>query len=526
MKRLFLLFPLSLFSMHTHLFYPDLFEEEVVPTERYVYEGLKKNPLPDEIHFLAVPWAQVINRNLPYPEIQLNGGFTVCQHVDFEKIIPHLKKIGIDTLFTPHVTKDYEGINVLPYPHFPINGCEPEKEKSLLYSFAGLDSHPCRKPIFEKLTGKKGTWVIKREHWHFWNGNVEEEAREYQSLLSKSRFSLCPRGVGASTIRFWESIQAGAIPILISDAMRLPDGVKWEKCALFVKEKHVKYVPTLLRFVSKKKEKKMRKRCLELYQKYLTKENFANFIWDHYAKPAVACDPEGRGRMGDHFIHEVKGRFLAKEKGLPFLEKMPKYHPRLVLADFYYRHSRWEDAFELGTWDNILGDEMLRNTFRARFPLKSFPKEETHVAIHIRKGSGDDPPLFSEQLFHTVEAEGVPQVESDFADVMWPDKFPPTQYYVEKIRSLAPSLENATFHLFTDSQEYKLLAEDIEKETGFAIETHPGNSPEEDIALMAACDYLIRSRSNFAQIAHLIGNHKRVIFPQKITWHGNKLLVE
>lgn len=44
----------------------------------------------------------------------------------------------------------------------------------------------------------------------------------YWQLLSESQFSLCPRGDNGSSVRFYESLAAGCIPVLLADGAELP----------------------------------------------------------------------------------------------------------------------------------------------------------------------------------------------------------------------------------------------------------------------------------------------------------------
>src|SRR3972149_453242 len=89
-------------------------EKVPVITEYFAYQLIKEKPL-ENAHYIATPWAYLINHNLlaKIPEITgIQNGVTVCQHINYEQIIPYLKKMGIKTLFTPHVPngKQYNGI--------------------------------------------------------------------------------------------------------------------------------------------------------------------------------------------------------------------------------------------------------------------------------------------------------------------------------------------------------------------------------------------------------------------------------
>lgn len=273
----------------------NLFKNDSVPTESFSFGLLKKNPI-HGVNYLAVPWADLINKNDlgKVPLNHIDGGFTICQHVDYKKIIPILKKIGIDVLFAPHVDENVKGLKVLPFPHYACKFIKPASKKDILYSFIGYDSTSkgLRSTIFN-MSHPKDVIVKQRPSWHWsnerdWAERISLKAQkregiEYQNVLSRSRFSLCPRGWGASTIRFWESLGAGAIPVLISDNMMLPKmrSVNWEKCIVRIAEKDVHLIPQILGEISARKELKMRKNCIKAYNLF-SGENFVGSIREFY----------------------------------------------------------------------------------------------------------------------------------------------------------------------------------------------------------------------------------------------------
>lgn len=276
----------------------DLFKKDYVTTEYLTYQLLKKYPLKKKVNYLAVPWARIINlRELEktfdhFSGFKLKEGFTVCQHIKYKRVLPLLDKIGINILFTPHAKQNemYNRVKVLPFPHHAINGTPPAQEKDILYSFIGYINHPIREqlltmPILESC-------IIKgREFWHFSpdtlhpkNLTKEEQAeqkKEYQDILARSRFSLCPRGTGSSTLRFWESLQAGSIPVLISDEMTLPREVNWKTCIIIILEKDILKLNDILQGISKRIEKKMHAKCLKAYTLFSGK-NLVRTIKRHY----------------------------------------------------------------------------------------------------------------------------------------------------------------------------------------------------------------------------------------------------
>jgi len=172
----------------------------------------------------------------------------------------------------------------LPFPHYAINGVDPAEKKDIWFSFIGFNTHPTRTKLFQ-LARRKDVIIIKRNNWHFYQNTQqkEQEKKEYQDILARSRFSICPRGTGASTIRFWESLQAGSIPVLISDAMVLPDLFDWNSCIIRVAEDEVTNIYEILSKISLKQEKEMRENCLRCYRLF-SEENFVSVIRHYYEK--------------------------------------------------------------------------------------------------------------------------------------------------------------------------------------------------------------------------------------------------
>jgi hypothetical protein len=263
-----------------------------IPLEQSCYELLKQNPIKKNINYLAVGWKHAIDhKKLNILEQQLehinfNGGFTMCQHIHPEVIIPLLKKIGIDTLFTPHIkkNKNYE-ITLLPLPHFAmsITNYKNITQKDIYYSFIGCISCKFRKKIFE-INHPTNTIIKSRRTWHFSSRKNKKNIykREYENVLQRSRFSLCPRGTGPSTLRFWESLAVGAIPISIADELVLPSGINWQECVLFIPEKDILRIPEILAQISLKKEELMRQKCFEAYE-YFSGDGLVQNIRDYYA---------------------------------------------------------------------------------------------------------------------------------------------------------------------------------------------------------------------------------------------------
>jgi hypothetical protein len=94
----------------------------------------------------------------------------------------------------------------------------------LVASFQGsLKTHPIRQKVYEAI---QPFGSFHYETTPFWASTPPEEKlelrRRYLENLNDSQFILCPRGVGLNSIRFFEALRMGRIPVLIADDTKLP----------------------------------------------------------------------------------------------------------------------------------------------------------------------------------------------------------------------------------------------------------------------------------------------------------------
>ena len=126
----------------------------------------------------------------------------------------------------------------LAYPDYisPLITVNPTKDYD--FSFIGWENNYLRRTLFQRYAGRPG--VIPRDSYSYGveltQTRNKDNANQYINILSRSRFSLCPRGIGNGTKRFWESLRAGAIPILMSDTFAPPACWDWAKTIIRINE--------------------------------------------------------------------------------------------------------------------------------------------------------------------------------------------------------------------------------------------------------------------------------------------------
>ena len=81
------------------------------------------------------------------------------------------------------------------------------------------------------------------------SGDAEAIARlnnSYCEIIRESKFVLCPRGVGCSSLRIFEVMAMGRCPVILSDEWVPPDGPQWNLCSLRIPESSVATLPAIL----------------------------------------------------------------------------------------------------------------------------------------------------------------------------------------------------------------------------------------------------------------------------------------
>ena len=179
--------------------------------------------------------------------------------------------------------------NIIPIPLIcsPILNMEI-KEKDIFCSFVGSITAPAPKwgkisynlriQMLENLVNNKD-YILKPKNW---GPNVEKKRQDlFLDLTSRSKFTLCPRGYGATSFRLYEAIQLKSVPVYIYyEKPHLPFSKKidWEKIAVLIDSKNMNTIDQKLKSISDEKYNEMISYGQEIYLKYFTLEGMCNGI--------------------------------------------------------------------------------------------------------------------------------------------------------------------------------------------------------------------------------------------------------
>jgi hypothetical protein len=180
-----------------------------------------------------------------------------------------------------------------------------------LYSFVGsLSTDPIRKQL-SLLQHPRG--LIKdtsnQNDYIWWEAPPEVKAQfrqEYADTLRQSKFILCPRGISPSTVRLFETMKTGRVPVILSDDWVAPVGPDWDTFSVRVPEARIAELPAILEERETNSERMGAK---------------ARTAWESWFSPAV------------HF-HRIVEWCLEIQSTRPLPERWGQY---LAYADFCTR---------------------------------------------------------------------------------------------------------------------------------------------------------------------------------------------
>lgn len=203
---------------------------------------------------------------------------------------------------------------------------EPPHERLMyLCSFLGaVDTSPVRRKLGTLSYQRSFFQDTSAEYRDVLSGKIDaagmrEYWRRYAEICKASKFILAPRGLGASSVRLFDAMRMGRVPVILSDQWVEPEGPCWDKFSLRVPEADYARIPALLeRYESKAVEMGMLARaqweewfsepvcfhrvvewCLQIKRDRKIPEKIAHFIpFIQYLRPF-------------HFRHLLRTKYQA-----------------------------------------------------------------------------------------------------------------------------------------------------------------------------------------------------------------------
>jgi hypothetical protein len=142
-----------------------------------------------------------------------------------------------------------------------------------LFSYMGRRSHPIRRRILIEFSNASDCYLEDTsayDHWDTQANNRHDFQARYANVMARSKFVLCPRGWSPTTIRIFETMQMGRVPVILADDWRRPLGPDWESFAVFWKERQLTALPAHLASIQREASAMGRR---------------ARLAWEEYVSP-------------------------------------------------------------------------------------------------------------------------------------------------------------------------------------------------------------------------------------------------
>jgi hypothetical protein len=264
--------------------------------------------------YIGFPWASLINSNMSFDinviqELKtflskLNGRkHTVCQHIWWKRLAYLWEAIGLTDVHLSHYEKNIYNTNNLTFHSWPITSANLENSgrstglnfkyydnKKYLASFIGSyenynyrnDSRLKLQQVFSNIDK---IYFKLYDSWFYHDvvnrnqinkeildtkiiDDFDQKTIQYNEVLSDSVFSLCPEGSGPNTIRLWESMSVGTIPVIYSDDWIPPTQYQaaLEKCCVFISRTEIDKTIKILSSYDKSVIQNMQIDCINTYK--------------------------------------------------------------------------------------------------------------------------------------------------------------------------------------------------------------------------------------------------------------------
>ena len=155
-----------------------------------------------------------------------------------------------------------------------------EVNKDIFCSFVGTISHnaSARVKLYKTYYDDDSFYFNEPR---LWSDKVQQDhLKEFIYTTQRSIFSLCPRGYGKQSFRFYEVLQLGSIPVFVYNPEFFPfkKYIDWSEFAVCIHENDIPNLKSKLESYSEKDIKNMLKRGKEVYQEYFTMEGMSKTI--------------------------------------------------------------------------------------------------------------------------------------------------------------------------------------------------------------------------------------------------------
>lgn len=128
----------------------------------------------------------------------------------------------------------------------------PSDDLPYLFSFIGSTATASVRRRLHELKHPRGFFRDTAEEFdrvanaRMTTHEARDYHRQYVEITKASKFVLCPRGLGVATLRLFETMRMGRVPVIIADDWVEPIGPEWSRFSIRVAEYELDRIPQIL----------------------------------------------------------------------------------------------------------------------------------------------------------------------------------------------------------------------------------------------------------------------------------------
>lgn len=270
----------SYFKKCIRTFDPTQADYFFVPINLHLFQYHNRNPqeLLKHLHYLTNKKDHIIIATGDFAQRGIHYGHGHAYHKQFDWLANFIL-LALES--TPALIPNQD-IGIVPYNTLSINPHYNHNLRPYLYTFLGssykdhLPEQHVRRQLFS-LNNPSDTLIaeyLSTETKRTLATNYQTK-NDYELLCRNSLFTLAPAGYGRWTYRFFQAIQWGSIPVLLSDNYVLPfsSQIPYAKFSIRIAESDIGNLDSIIRDIPKEKVKSLQAE-LERAQKLFTPNNF------------------------------------------------------------------------------------------------------------------------------------------------------------------------------------------------------------------------------------------------------------
>lgn len=196
------------------------------------------------------------------------------------------KKWWTVTQYDLGILTDISGLNIKVFGSggglidFPIPLiCKPhgkqENERTIFANFIGSITHPIRSKMMDAIP------LELKYGKEYYLAVTSHIISEFCSVLSKSIFTLCPRGFGLTSFRICEALEQGSIPVYISDEFIIPGHKDFNEYGVLIHSDQISEIDDILKSISVDQIVSKQEAGKRIYQEMFTFSGCKQLILDN-----------------------------------------------------------------------------------------------------------------------------------------------------------------------------------------------------------------------------------------------------